>query len=92
LLNALFFPCFFSVVQAVCLTLRQFDGLKAGFVSRQAELFAAAAAAAAAGGDGAAAAAAASAAVGEMSDWDFLFMESSGELSWHRAEVACCAG
>ena len=71
----------FPALQAVCLTLRQFDGLKAGFAARQAELAAAAAAAGAAGGNTAAAATAA-AAVGEMSDWDFLFMESSGELIW----------
>ena len=75
---------YFSGVQAVCLTLRQFDGLKTGFAARQAELVATAAAVAAAGGD-AGAAAAAAAAVGVMSDWDFLFMESSGKLIWRRA-------
>lgn len=54
-------PCH-GPAQAVCLLVRQFDGLKAGYRARRAEL-------AAAGNGGAA---------GHMSDWDFLFLESSG--------------
>jgi hypothetical protein len=50
---------------AVCLVLRQFDGLKAGYRARRAAL------GAAGGGDSAA---------GRMSDWDFLFLESNGDL------------
>ena len=60
--------------QAVCLLLRQFDGLKAGYRARRAELQAQALALQAEGGASSDAAAAAEEAVGDMSDWDFLFM------------------
>lgn len=64
--------------QAVCLALRQFDGLKDGYWARQAE---AEAEAAAGGVDGAAGA------IGAMSAWDFLFLESNGVQS-----CCCCRG
>ncbi|KAL4421804.1 hypothetical protein ABPG77_009610, partial [Micractinium sp. CCAP 211/92] len=47
--------------QSVCLLLRQFDGLKAGYRA-------------------AAAAADDASTIGDMSDWDFLFLESNGDL------------
>ena len=71
-------PHCWSAQQAVCLLLRQFDGLKAGYRARRAELQAQAAALAlqAEGGASSAAAAAAAAAdaVGDKADGDFLFM------------------
>lgn len=55
---------------AVCLVLRQFDGLKAGYRARRVALGLADADDNVAKGGG----------VGRMSDWDFLFLESNGDL------------
>lgn len=74
--------------QAVCLLLRQFDGLKAGYRARRAELQAAAAAAGGGGGGGASAV---DGLVGEMSDWDFLFQTSNGGWVGCRLLAGCGA-
>ncbi|KAI3424367.1 hypothetical protein D9Q98_009920 [Chlorella vulgaris] len=60
---------------AVCLLLHQFDGLKAGYRARREAVLSASASASGGGGSETG-----SATVGDMSDWDFLFLESNGDL------------
>jgi hypothetical protein len=62
---------------AVCLLLHQFDGLKAGYRARREAVLSASASASGGGGSETG-----SATVGDMSDWDFLFLESNG--GWRR--------